>query len=104
MAPPTGGTPGNAELMRAIEAMRTDLRDLTKQLDTGYVRKDVYAADQQADAIETKGVEDEQRQIHKRIDRIEERLTAHFRLLLAGLVYPLLIGAITYILVSAVQR
>jgi hypothetical protein len=101
--------PGPAELMRGLAAVREEIRGLTAKLDEGYVRKDVQDARDKATEIQIKGLEDEQYAITKRIDekaslsegridRIEERLTAHFRLLVGGFIYPLIVGIVVYVL------
>lgn len=102
--------PGPAELMRGLTALREEIRSLSTKLDEGYVRKDVQDARDRANDLQFKGFEDELHAITKRVDEkatdsssritaVEERLTAHFRLLLAGFVYPLIVGVIVYVLI-----
>jgi hypothetical protein len=66
--------PGNAELMRRLDELVTEFRALRVALETGYVRKDVYAADRQADAIQIKGLEDEHHVFDKRIDLVNTKI------------------------------
>lgn len=96
--------PGNAELMRAVESLRGDIRDLSAKLDTTAVRKDVYAADRSADALQMQSIEDSVHIVSKRIDKTEERQTATWRLALAGLIYPLIVGIILYLIIGSVHR
>ena len=96
--------PGLGEVARNITGLRDDVRQLASKLEAGYVRKDVQDAREAATTIQLKGIEDEQHSTNKRIDKIEERLTAHFRLLLAGLIYPLIVGAFVYLILAGVHH
>lgn len=98
MAAATGGTPGNAELMRIMEALRGDVRDLSTKLDSTAVRKDVYASDRSADALQMQAIEDGIHLVNKRIDKTEEKQTATWRLTLAGLIYPLLVAVMLFLI------
>lgn len=104
MAPPTGDTPGNAELMRAIEALRVEFREMRIDLGKDYVRREVQDAREATTNVQLKGVEDELHVVNKRIDKAEERLTAAWRLALAGIIYPLIVGVILYLVVGSVVQ
>lgn len=100
----TGGTtPTNAELMRAIEAMRTDFRDLTSRLEVSYVRKDVYMADRAADTIQMQGLEDSVHLVNRRIDKTEDSQATNRRALVASFLFPLAVAIIVLLLHGAVQ-
>lgn len=66
--------PGNAELMRAIEALRSDFRDLAASLREDYLRKDVAAANEAATAFQIKGLEDEVHLLGKNLDGTNTRI------------------------------
>jgi hypothetical protein len=93
-----------AVIAQRLNDLVARLDQLTNSLEQGYVRKDVYAADRAGEAIKTVSVDDELHAVGKRIDRIEERLSAHFRLLLAGLVYPLLVSILGYLIYASVHH
>lgn len=66
--------PSAAELMRAIESLRVDVRDLKNGLEEGYVRKDVQLAHDAASGIQLKGFEDELHHVGKRVDAVNGRI------------------------------
>lgn len=65
--------PGNSELMRAIEGLRTEFRDLAVALREDYLRKDVYEANRSADLQQGLGMDTEIHNLTKRIDGLTEQ-------------------------------
>lgn len=101
------------EVSRRLDEVSTRLELRQQQMEAAYVRKDVYAADQQADGIQVRGIEAEVHSLSKRIDvtategqvkKLDDRMTRtedqrrqDRNLILASLVFPLLllvIGAV----------
>lgn len=93
---PTSDEPSPSELMRAIEAIRSDIREMRAQ----YVQIAVQAERDRNTDLQIHGLEAEQVVVHKRIDRIDERITTNFRLVLAGFIYPLAVAVVVYLLLT----
>jgi len=68
--------PGNAELMRRLDEVVTRLDKLADRLEDGFVRKDVYAADRQTDAVHMAGIEQEIQGVHRKVDNITNQRDA----------------------------
>lgn len=93
--------PSSAELMRRLDEVVTELRRLADTLEEGYVRKDVLEAMNNATSIQITGLEDENRQTNKRLDKIEEQATTSRRLILTGLAYPIVVGVVVVLILSS---
>lgn len=101
---PAAGEPGNAELMRAIETLRVEFREMRVDLAKDYVRKEVQDAREQTANVQFKGIEDEMHSLGKQIAGIIERQTATWRLALAGIIYPLIVGVILYLVLGSANH
>jgi hypothetical protein len=111
--PPT--EPGAAELMRGIEKLDQAIRDLRVDLAHDYVRKEVQDARERTTDVQIGGIEDElhamgrridahKNEATRRVDKIEERTTATWRLTLTALIFPLLVAAIIFLAHAAVTN
>lgn len=94
----------NSEIVRRLDDITARIADLVRQLETGYVRRDVAEAESKTTAVLLDGLENEVHGLGKRMDRADENATANRRLAIAGLVYPLIVGVIVALLVFALHR
>lgn len=87
--------PSTAELMRRIDEIVTRLDRITESLERSYLRSDVYQADRQADAFQTKSLEDGLHVLTKRVDGWETRAdrarSARWSIFASSLLGPVLV-------------
>src|SRR4051794_5735374 len=99
-------------MMRRLDDLVGEIRALRKDLNEGYVRKDVLAAQEVANALQFKGLEDEHRMLDRRIDAVDGDLTNRLdkndarteavrRLTLTAFVYPLVVGVVIVLITFA---
>lgn len=88
------------DVSRRLDEVSSRLEQRAAQMETAFVRKDVFEAVQQSDAIQMRGLEGETHSIGKRLDTIEDRRRADRALLLGSLAFPLLVTLIGALLLS----
>ena len=93
--------PSLAVVVARLDDVVQRLDKLSKDLEAGYVRKDVYSADRQTDAIQAKGIEDEQRLLNRRIDKMEEHGASNRRLIISSFIAPVVVGIVVVLILSA---
>lgn len=97
---PTG--PTLDEVVRRLDDVVTRLNRLSSQLEETYVRKDVLAAKEAADAVQMQGLEEEQRAIGRRLDRMDEATATNRRLIISSFIAPLVVGVVVVLVLSAI--
>lgn len=106
------------EVSRRLDDVSTRLELRQQQMEAAYVRKDVFEAVQQADALQVRGLEGEVHSLTNRLEstathvevrKLEDRMTrtedqrrTDRNLLLASLAFPLLVMLIGAVIASAV--
>jgi len=84
--------------MRRIDDIVARLDRITENLEQSFLRKDVYASDRTADALQMKALEDTQHLLGKRVDSWEDRAsraaTARWSIFASSLLGPVLVVVI----------
>jgi hypothetical protein len=75
------------ELQRAVETLTKSIESLRLEL----VRKDVYASDQRALAVQLQAMSKDIGDVKAAADKLEERRAADRRLIIASFIAPLLL-------------
>lgn len=87
--------PTPSELMRRLNELVGEFRELRTSLDASFLRSKVYEADRTADAFQFKAVEDDLHQLHKRLDAADDRArkatSARWSLAFSAVAGPILV-------------
>jgi hypothetical protein len=88
------------EVSRRLDDVSARLEQRASQMEAAFVRKDVFEAVQQSDAIQMRGLEGETHSLGKRLDTVEDRRRQDRALLLGSLAFPLLVALIVAVFLS----
>jgi hypothetical protein len=88
------------EVSKRLDDVSARLEQRAAQMEAAFVRKDVFEAVQQADAVQMRGIEGEIHSLSKRMDTSEDRRRADRALLLGSLAFPLLVALLGALLLS----
>lgn len=94
--------PSPSEITRRLATLEDLVRGLPDRLDAAYLRRETYEADQRADAVLLRGLETEVRNVRQEIEKLELGLATNRRMLLTGLLFPVLVLLAGAVLLAAV--
>lgn len=101
--------PSTTELMRRLDDLVVRIDRIVDSLEHSFLRKEVYAADRQADAFQSKAIEDDLHLLNKRVDNLAtqrdserdaiiDRLRSNNRAVVAA-VFASLVGPVLVVLI-----
>lgn len=94
--------PSQAEIVRRLDEITQRLERLTETLEASYVRKDVMEAREAATTLQITGLENEAREINKRIDRAEAATATNRRFLISSFVAPVVVGVVVVLILASI--
>jgi MFS-type transporter involved in bile tolerance (Atg22 family) len=89
------GAPGLAEVVRRLEEVVAELREMRRTMETTYMRQDVYKAQRQADQQTVK-------ELRGDLDVIAEQQQWNRRIAVSGLLLPILVVVLGTVILAAV--
>lgn len=96
---PAAPTP--AEMMRRLDEIVTEVRDLRQSIETGYVRKDVLAEVRRMDDEVHANLREDVTSAHTRVTDLKREQVASRRLAVTAVIAPLAVAVLSAIIIFA---